>query len=63
MDSMNDNKDVAMSTTYAKPTITYIGTLRELTAAKANFAPPIPAPGGQRTRPKPPTWGHSGTTT
>jgi hypothetical protein len=52
-----------MSNQYAKPTISDIGTLRELTAQKAEFAPPIPAPGGQSKKPKPPTWGHSGTTT
>jgi hypothetical protein len=52
-----------MSNQYAKPTITDIGTLRELTAKKADFAPPIPAPGGSRKNNPTPSWGHSGRTT
>jgi hypothetical protein len=48
-----------MSHEYTKPTIADLGTLRELTAKKvADFAPPIPAPGGSRK--PPPYHGHSG---
>jgi hypothetical protein len=53
-----------MTNEYSKPTIADLGTLRELTAKKtAEFAPPIPAPGGTRKKDSAPTGtGHSGVT-